>query len=111
MLACDDARERVPDHADRDVGDAALLQLAGGRPRDLRGVRRARERTAAWMADEVDQHVVELRAAVRVLPNPIEDLDDRADDDVEPRFLAHFATDRGFERLTHFDRPARDAPL
>lgn len=52
-----------------------------------------------------------LDAAVRRAMHAVENLDDRADTNLQPRFLSDFAYERFRERLADFNGTARQAPL
>ena len=54
---------------------------------------------------------MKLDSPVRIVPNAIQNVDDRADLDVEAGLLANLPANRLFERLADVDRAARNAPL
>ena len=54
---------------------------------------------------------MELDAPIRIVPNAVQDVDDRSDLDVEARLLANLPPNRRFQRLADVDRPAGHAPL
>src|SRR5204863_7254389 len=74
-------------------------------------IRRACEAPAGRPAKIVDQHVVILDAPAGIEPDPIENLDDRADLDLEPGLFEHLAGDGRPQRLAHFDRTPGKAPF
>src|SRR5262249_5065142 len=73
----------------------------GGKVMDAASLRRA---------DEVDEHVMVARTAIVIERDPIEHLDDRSDLDVQSRFLADLADDRGLERFAQLDGAAWQTP-
>jgi hypothetical protein len=54
---------------------------------------------------------MELHAAVGVVPDSIEHVDDRSDFDVERGLLVHFAPDGGGQRFADVDGASGQAPL
>src|SRR5947208_773906 len=75
------------------------------------GVRGAAEHATGRPAHKIDEDVVVLDAAVRVVAKPIQDVDNGTNVDLETRFLAHLTNDCRFKRLAELNGSARQAPL
>src|ERR1043166_8702722 len=86
-------------------------ELADRHPLELVGIRRARRRAAGRTADEIDQHVVIVRAPLAIQSDAIEHGNNTADFDFEPCFFANFSRNGGLERFARFDGAAWNTPL
>src|SRR6185295_4034215 len=101
-----EAVDGLVDDADGRRRDAVVVERTDLDPRRAVRVGRARETAAERPADEIDQHVVEARAPFIVEPQAIEDVEHRANFDVQAGLLAHLSHRRGLERLAELDGAA-----
>src|SRR3990170_2323704 len=69
------------------------------------------QRAANRAAQIVDEHVVIAYLALGIEQDPVEDVDNGTNLDLEARFFEHFPREPGFERLAELETAARQAPL
>ena len=91
--------------------DAVAIDFIRRDPCHVCSIRTGHGVAGARPADEVDDHEVIADPPIRIMMDAIEGLDNRAELDVEARFLAHFAARRVGQRLTQIEQAARQRPL
>jgi hypothetical protein len=103
--------ERLTNDRDRGFRNVVFLKLVETSPDDVLGIRGAGERPADRTAHVIDEHVVITYAAIRILSNTIEHLDDRTDSDRKARFFEHLARDGIVQRFSDLHGPPGQTPF
>ena len=91
--------------------DAVTIDVVSRDPRHVFRIRTGHRFAIARPADEVDDDEVIADSPFRVAMDAVEGFDNRAELDVEARFLAHFAARGIGQRLAQIEQAARQRPL